>query len=915
MQSTNSFKSPVNIDADKEKSQFFSTQVLISNPEPGKTIENITRNTWAETTCPNQESSVNSGTKTLVPPDVYNYRSRASGNWTAYTTKWLVSKNGGAYAPVTTLNSLSPYYPTSGNANSVEIMNGHTISANIAQYVPSTTIDNGGILTVPSGANGIGFATGTTLTNNGTLNCNAGGSGYFAWDGYGVILNGGSFVNNNITAISSTGTITMQSAGSTITNNLAGTINNNSGGIFAIDASGSSSSVYGGIYSYANGGTLVTNYGTINNTSPTGYYVYSGGKYYHGGEIILNNLNNYGTINNSMNGNNNANIVIYYNTFINFAGGTINNSGNLNIGGHSVSATCINNGTYNEGWATIVDGGSSLTNNALANFNLSASGSLVFSSGIDYGANNGTITNLGTFAPPWCGISLNAGATSFTNTALIIDNGTIYNMGSFTNTTTSTFNYKANSGSISGNNYLTYKGDAKLIYNGTTPQTTNFYEYPMSVSGSPNYITINNPGGVILNASRTVNYNSTYPATQGAPYMQLLNGGLDLNQKVLTLNSSATNAIIRTSGYILSNNADPTFNGKVQWNIGNTPGAHIYPFGVNATTYIPFTFNLAAGGNTGGYVTVSTYPTGGTTATDVFNSKPNIVANLNGIYMGSSTPANAGYIVRRFWRIEPSDNPITGSAAITFTYGSDANEAPVSGEAPFMIAQKFDIGINSWVYPELPNQTNDISVNTVTVPVVSSFSPWALTQKNNPLPVNLVSFEANCKGGKVDLTWSTATETNNDYFTLERSVDAENWSVIDIIDGNGNSNELINYQYTDEKSLGGLSYYRLRQTDFNGQFEVFSPVSVVCTSEATGDLTIYPNPFSNQLIVQFGETDESKARVRVTDMLGNIVADKEINVNGGSNTYVLDMENTAAGLYNVEFSSGKTLQSRRILKN
>jgi hypothetical protein len=340
----------------------------------------------------------------------------------------------------------------------------------------------------------------------------------------------------------------------------------------------------------------------------------------------------------------------------------------------------------------------------------------------------------------------------------------------------------------------------------------------------------------------------------------------------------------------------------------------VYPFGVNATTYIPFTFNLAAGGNTGGYVTVSTYPTGGTTATDVFNSKPSIVANLNGIYMGSSTPANAGYIVRRFWRIEPSDNPITGSAAITFTYGSDANEAPVSGEAPFMIAQKFDIGINSWVYPELPNQTNDISVNTVTVPVVSSFSPWALTQKNNPLPVNLVSFEANCKGGKVDLTWSTATETNNDYFTLERSVDAENWSLIDIIDGNGNSNELINYQYTDEKSLGGLSYYRLRQTDFNGQFEVFSPVSVVCTSEATGDLTIYPNPFSNQLIVQFGETDESKARVRVTDMLGNIVADKEINVEGGSNAYVLDMENTAAGLYNIEFTSGKTVQSKRIVK-
>jgi hypothetical protein len=860
------------------------------------------------------ESDANSQPNRLA--NIYDYRTRATGNWSSYSTVWQVRKNGGTWANVTTSNSLSPYYPTTSNANSIEIQSGHTITLNINSYVANTTIDNGGTLTIPYSNVAIGFNSGKTLTNNGTINCNAGGSAYNGWDGYGLILNAGSLINNNMINISSTGVITLLSSGSSIINNLGANITNTSGGVYAIDGTtGSSSSVYGAIYAYpSGGGTTVTNYGTITNNSPAGYFRYSGGKYYFGGEMILNNLNNFGTINNSTNGYNYGNITFFYNIFTNFSNGIFNTSGNINIGGHSISATCLNSGTYNEGWATIVDGGSSLTNDVSANFNIATGGCIVFSSNTDYGTNNGTVTNLGSGAWPWCGITVSSASTSFTNNSVVIDNGTIYNKGSFTNTTKSAFIYKANSGSITGTNYFVYKGDALLKYNGTSAQTTSYYEFPNSTSESPNYVIVDNSNGVTLDNARTINYNATFPSTVGAPFLTLTNGALNLNSNLIIINSPATNAITRTSGFILSNTIDQVFASKVQWNIGSTAGAHVFPFGVDAATYIPFTFNLAVGGNTGGSVTVSTYPTGGVTANDVFANKPAIVANLNGINTGTSAPANATYVVRRFWRIEPTSNPITGTATITFTYGNDATESPVSGESTEMIAQEYDITNNSWIYPELPGQTNNTTTNTVSVPSATTFSPWTLTQKSNPLPISLLSFDAYCNDGKVRISWSTATETNNDYFTLQRSFDTQYWQDIAQIKGSGNSNTVLNYQHTDENSQGGLLYYRLKQTDFDGHFEIFSPVSVVCLSDIAGQLTIYPNPFAGELVIQYAGMDAGIGKIRVTDMLGNIIAEKEIFINNGSNNTILNLQKEAAGLYNLEFITASGNINKRLLK-
>ncbi len=183
-----------------------------------------------------------------------------------------------------------------------------------------------------------------------------------------------------------------------------------------------------------------------------------------------------------------------------------------------------------------------------------------------------------------------------------------------------------------------------------------------------------------------------------------------------------------------------------------------------------------------------------------------------------------------------------------------------------------------------------------------------------PLPVELVSFEAKCNG-KATITWTTMTETNNDYFTLERSTDAGNWDFVANIRGNGNSNGILNYQFTDEKSFPGISYYRLRQTDFDGRNETFSPVSVICNPSLVSDINMYPNPFKGELIITYSDLTEAKATVKVYDMIGNIIVNREVEVSEGTNNFVFNLLDIANGLYNVEFISGNTRYHQKMLKN
>ena len=94
--------------------------------------------------------------------------------------------------------------------------------------------------------------------------------------------------------------------------------------------------------------------------------------------------------------------------------------------------------------------------------------------------------------------------------------------------------------------------------------------------------------------------------------------------------------------------------------------------------------------------------------------------------------------------------------------------------------------------------------------------------ESEALPIELIYFEARLMNNQVQLNWQTASETNNDLFTIERSADGLNWDQIMYVDGAGNSSETLQYTAIDKQPLAGTSYYRLRQTDHDGSSEISS---------------------------------------------------------------------------------------------
>ncbi len=117
------------------------------------------------------------------------------------------------------------------------------------------------------------------------------------------------------------------------------------------------------------------------------------------------------------------------------------------------------------------------------------------------------------------------------------------------------------------------------------------------------------------------------------------------------------------------------------------------------------------------------------------------------------------------------------------------------------------------------------------------------------LPIELISFTAERHGSVAVLKWSTATEINNDYFTVERSVNGQVFEKIGEVDGAGNSNVELHYTLTDAFPANGINYYRLRQTDLNGEESVSSIVALELRSE-DATIQIFPNPFTTELTIE-----------------------------------------------------------------
>ncbi len=166
---------------------------------------------------------------------------------------------------------------------------------------------------------------------------------------------------------------------------------------------------------------------------------------------------------------------------------------------------------------------------------------------------------------------------------------------------------------------------------------------------------------------------------------------------------------------------------------------------------------------------------------------------------------------------------------------------------------------------------------------------------NYTLPIDLLSFTAVFSAPSVYLKWTTASEKNNAYFIIERSINGRDFKSFSEIKGNGNSSQRIDYTLEDITPLRGISYYRLIQVDFDGKQSVSQAIAVNTGKESV--FSVYPNPTNG--IIHIASKEKINDQIEVINSLGEVVLKTYID-----NSAIVDLGNLTTGVYVIRTSKG-----------
>ncbi|WP_207434133.1 T9SS type A sorting domain-containing protein [Sabulibacter ruber] len=213
-------------------------------------------------------------------------------------------------------------------------------------------------------------------------------------------------------------------------------------------------------------------------------------------------------------------------------------------------------------------------------------------------------------------------------------------------------------------------------------------------------------------------------------------------------------------------------------------------------------------------------------------------------------------------------------------------------------------------------RTGKVSRVPVTYSVSPDGNPTAAVRPLDPivLPVELISFAASQQTTGVQLRWATASEKDNDFFQVERSLDAKNFVSIGQVKGNGTSNVLQNYSFTDATAPAGTVYYRLKQVDFDGKFEYSKVIAVKADGKTSvqASLEVKPNPTPGKLFLTASNL-EGAGSVTLLHTSGKAVSTQEVQVVAGQ-PLELDLSKLSPGVYILQLKTSTGTAVTRIVK-
>ena len=411
-------------------------------------------------------------------------------------------------------------------------------------------------------------------------------------------------------------------------------------------------------------------------------------------------------------------------------------------------------------------------------------------------------------------------------------------------------------------------------------------------------LTMNGAGGVTIQEGLSITNNLTLTA-----------GVLDIGSTTLTLGAPGTDITSVTANtgtstsWIKANNAS----GGVQQFVNNNSTTYQFPVG-DATHSTPINFNFTSGTASAAYLTVytlqTTMPKFNTAMSNYLNRYWSVVAS------GISSPNyavnyyyNAADIHTSFTKMDPIEqiNPTTPTYPQWVIPSGTVSNATAGGSwTPTFTNSSYKLGAATWT-----SATNAVSWTGLTqLPTVAHSLFGGADDQATVLPIELVMFTANPLGKTVLLNWETASELDNAYFTIEKTKDGVNFEKVTQVAGAGNSAEKLYYAAVDSTPFAGLSYYRLKQTDFDGKYSYSNLVPVNFNGlPDTDEFVLYPNPVNNGLLnLSYIGKRGAEMMVYFYDIQGRLVATQVVPsaYSGPQLVNVYPTQGLNAGVYMVK---------------
>ncbi|MBN4051534.1 hypothetical protein JYU16_01845, partial [bacterium AH-315-M05] len=603
---------------------------------------------------------------------------------------------------------------------------------------------------------------------------------------------------------------------------------------------------------------------------------------------------------------------------------------------HFTSST---SGTKTMGAALDINGNLTITTATLASggFNINLAGNWINSGGFTAGANtvifDGTTTISGTSATSFNNITISGTLTG-------VSGGNFNVAGNWVNNGT----YNHNTGLVTFNGTSTVSGTAVTSFNNVTVFTANALT---GSAGSMNMAgdLVNN--GTFTHNGGTVTFNGS-SSLSGTGIISFNN--VSITGILIPIAASNFNVAgnWNNTGTFIHNSGTVTFNGTVAQSITSAGGETFYNLTINKSAgdvtlanaatviniltltsgdIITSTSNLliletgatVSGGSVSSYVngpmdkkTISTalfdFPVGGdstiyrkigvtpvsaaahTWRVQAIDTGYADTAMGPGLHHVSGTcdgppPCPASGLINggHYWTI---DRISGASGAVIKMYWYDGNDS-INNLADLRVARHDG---TRWQSEGNDGTTGTFATGDIISDTVTTFSPFTLgsVSSANPLPIDLLSFDAKLNDDKVDLFWATASETNNDYFTIQRSVDGVDFENVTYVAGAGNSSHRLYYTAIDNDPYYGVSYYRLKQTDYDGKYEYSKVIAINYLLNEDYNIAVYPNPSDGSFYVNIKGNKDDEVLVVVIDVLGKEHYSKVIILDEGE--YILAVD-------------------------